>query len=70
LLLGALVASQILVLSTSRDVARIVWFVPEAHEWAQAFGAFLLSALVVLIGLAAVLVAARRRERAAEPYPA
>jgi hypothetical protein len=66
-LFGALVASQVLVLSTSRDVARVIWFVPEAHEWAQAFGAFLLSALVVLIALAAVLVAARRRARFAAP---
>lgn len=60
-LLGAVVVSQLLVLSTSRDVAKLAWFVDDAHKWTQGLGAYLFSALVVMGALAAVLVAARRR---------
>jgi hypothetical protein len=65
-LLAAVVASQILVLSTSRDVAKLAWFADDAHKWTQGFGAFLLSALVVMAALAAGLVAARRRVAAGD----
>jgi hypothetical protein len=60
-LFGAIAASQLLVVSTSRDVAKLAWFADDAHKWAQGLGFYLLSALVVLVALAAVLVAAGRR---------
>jgi hypothetical protein len=59
-LVGAVIASQLLVLATSRDVAKLAWFVDDAHKWTQGLGAYLFSALVVMAALAALLVAARR----------
>lgn len=68
-LLATLVVSQLLVLSTSRDVAKVALLVgvEQGHHWAQALGAYLFSAVVVAVALAAVLVARRAGSRARAP---
>jgi hypothetical protein len=66
-LVAVIAASQLFVLSTSRDFAKLAWFVDEAHKWAQGLGAYLLSAVVVMVALAAALLEAVRRSAGRSP---
>ena len=66
-LVAVIAASQLFVLSTSRDFAKLAWFVDEAHKWAQGLGAYLVSAVVVMVALAAALLEAVRRSAGRSP---